>query len=406
MTLRSRFFLLAAFGIGLAVAGCQEQLTAPGSCPATCPGGTPVVHDTILDAIVGGDSTYLGYVVRGATTGGFRVSNGFHGITDYGVVRFIARADSVSVRDTLRSYTIDSVALSVTLLARDTTASGMLLELHRVPAGTDTSSTYGDVSPLIIAGTLLDSATIADSVRAGFTYRFVFDSTQLAQVAIPPGDSGILALAVAISGGTTTGIRLGGIGSGGGVPRFQTFVTVNVPDTTPAIRHQVVSRGPSATTYVSSGSTANDPDLLTVGTAVGARALVRFKFPEYLKDSALISRATLELTPESTVVGLSGDSAIVDIDALIADYGAKSPTSGLAGFRALTFGSADTVRVEVSTELKNWQRASLPHPPAFMLSLSPEGSSFTEPRFKSTRSASGRPRLHITYQLPFDFERP
>ncbi|HET7042755.1 MAG TPA: hypothetical protein VFI13_12080, partial [Gemmatimonadales bacterium] len=124
MTLRLRSALFVAAAVGLAVAGCQEQLTAPGNCPATCPGGSPEVHDTIIDAVVGGDSTYTGYVIRGSTSGGLRLSNGFLADTNYGFIQFVRRADSIAVRDTNRSYTVDSVVLSVALLARDTLASG------------------------------------------------------------------------------------------------------------------------------------------------------------------------------------------------------------------------------------------------------------------------------------------
>ena len=407
MTLRLRV-TLAALALGLAVAGCQEQLTAPGSCPATCPGGSPQLRDTILDAVLGGDSTHTGYVVRGATAGGLRVSNGLLGDTNYGFIRFGAVPDSISVRDTMRSYTIDSVVLNVSLIAHDTTVSGTLLELHRLPLTVDTGSTYADIAPSMGAATLLDTVTIADTVHTGHNYTFTYKGAALSQVAIPAGDSGVLALGVAISGATATGVRVGGLGSSSVAPApvFLTYVTVDVPDTAAAVKHQSLRSIPKGTRYFSKVTPVDDPDLLTLGTAAGARAMIRFPFPAYLKDSALISRATLELTPADTIRGLRGDSAIVDVDGIIADFGAKSPQSGLAGFRVLTLNSADTVRIEVGTEVKNWQRATLAHPPAFVLTLNPEGASFTEPRFYSTRSASGHPRLHVTYQLPFAFERP
>lgn len=418
MTFRLHASLLAALGSAVLVAGCQERLTAPGSCPATCPGGTPVVRDTVLDAVVDSDQTYIGYLVRGSTGGGMRLSNGFHGVTDLGLLRFLPRADSVLVRDTLRSYTIDSVAISVTLLARDTTASGMVLELRRAPASTDTGASYASLASIAASGAVVDSTTIADSIRAGqtvngtkvsHTYRFVFSGSDLSTVDIPASDSGVLTLVLALTGATTSGVRVGGGGSSGAVPLFQTYVTANVPDTATAIKHQLVQRAPKATRWVSSVDPVNDPNLLIVGTVDGARVLIHFPFPEYLKDSALISRGTLELTPADTIRGLSTDTAAVLVNGLIADFGAKSPLAGApgsAGFRAMTFGSTDTVRIEVGAELKNWQRSTLPHPTAFMLQLSPDGASFTEPRFYSTRSPAGRPRLHVTYQLPFAFERP
>jgi hypothetical protein len=63
----------------------------------------------------------------------------------------------------------------------------------------------------------------------------------------------------------------------------------------------------------------------------------------------------------------------------------------------------------VIAEIQRWQSVQrLPHPPLLVVKVQPEGTSFTEPRFYSTREtvAARRPRLRITYQAPFDFERP
>lgn len=417
MTLRSTRTALAALGLALVAAGCQEQLTAPGTCPATCPGGTPVLRDTVLDALVGQDDIYTGYLPRGATVG-VRVANGIDGHTDYALVRFGARADSVPTRDTANprtDYTIDSVAITVTVLARDTTASGVVLELHRVPADVDTLTTFGDIAPLIVPGTLIDSVTIADSIRAtavaGFTYRFVFQGDTLSQVDIPAADSGVFAMAVAISGGTATGLRLAGAASGG-VPLMRTYVTANTTDTTPTVKHQVVQSRPTMVTFVSSAAApAPDSTILAIGTATAARAYLRFPWPPYLRDTALLARATLELVPEVPFGGLSGDSAFVDVHGVRLDFGAKSTVIN-AGFREdvrfMPIGSADTLRIDVINTVKLWQADQLPLAPLLVAMVAPTGESFTEPRFYSTRSpvAARRPRLRITYQLPFDFERP
>lgn len=409
MTFRSAPVVAALVVAGLLLAACQEQLTAPGSCPATCPGGTPVLRDTVLEALPDQDSIFTGYSLRGATLAGLRVANGLIGNTDYGVVRFLRRPDSLPVRDTARDYTLDSVAIEVTLVARDTAASGILLALHRVPATTDTSTTFAAVDPLVVPGTLIDSVTIADSVRPAFKYRFVFRDSTLPLVDIPAADSGVFAMAIAISGAAATGVRIGGIGSGGAVPIIRAYVTLDIPDTIAALKHQTIVRGPELSTFVSSApSVAPDTTILAIGTPAGARAMIRFPWPAYLRDSALLARATLELVPEQPMQGLSGDSAFVDARGVRVDFGAKSPSAGLGGTEALIFGSQDTVRIDVITEIQNWQATRLPHPPVLFVNVSPEGASFTEPRFYSTRSpiAARHPRLRITYQLPFAFERP
>lgn len=421
MTSRFTRTTVAALALALAATACQEQLTAPGSCPATCPGGTPVLRDTVLDALQDQDSLFSGYLTSGATLFGLRVANGLDGHTDYGIIKFTPRPDTVPTRDTVdkfTDYTIDSVAILVTLLARDTSASGIRIALHRLPATVDTGAVFGDIDPLIVPGTLIDSVTIADSVdlidadsnRTIFTYRFVFQGDTLSQVDIPAADSGVFAMAVAISGATPTGIRVGGIASGDGVPLMRAYVTANTTDTTAAVKHQVVQTRPQFTRFVSSvPAPPYDPNVLGLGGASGTRAYIRFPWPAYLKDTALLARATLELVPESPYDGLPGDSATVDIYGVRVDFGAKSPlVSPLGGTRALPVGSSDTLRVDVITIVQAWQRDQLPLAPLLVAVVAPEGATFTSPRFYSTREAvvARHPRLRITYQLPFDFERP
>lgn len=423
MNLRFARTVMVALGLGLAAAGCQEQLTAPGSCPATCPGGTPVLRDTVLEALNDQDELFSGYSTPGATLAGLRVSNGIDGHTDYGIIRFTARPDSVPTGDTLdpyTNYTIDSVLITVTLLARDTSVSGVRLALHRLPATVDTAATFAQIDPLIVPGTLVDSVTIADSidlinddsVRVAFTYKFLFQGDTLSLVDIPAADSGVLALAVAISGGTPTGVRVGGIGSQSGVPLMVAYVTANTTDTTPAVKHQQVPSRPKFTTFVSSvAAPPSDPNILDIGGAADTRAYIRFPWPAYLRDTALLARATLELVPAAPFDGLPGDSAYVDVHGVRQDFGAKSPLVNpfdLQDLEYLPIGSSDTVRIDVIHTVQLWQRDQLPLPPLLVAMVEPGSASFTVPRFYSTRSpvAARHPRLRITYQLPFDFERP
>src|ERR1043165_6119470 len=98
MTFRFSRTLVMALGLGLGALACQEQLTAPGRCPATCPGGTPVLRDTVLDAVPGEDAQYSGYDIRGSSVGGLRVANGLDGHTDYAIIRFTPRPDRVPDR--------------------------------------------------------------------------------------------------------------------------------------------------------------------------------------------------------------------------------------------------------------------------------------------------------------------
>ena len=120
------------------LAACQERLTSPADCPALCPGGSAQVFDTVVPALQNRDSSFpvfadraSGYVDRGAGTA-LLVSNGFAASEDRAVYRFAPRSDSLVVRDTLRAYTVDSVTINLSLIARDTLVNGLKVYLYRL----------------------------------------------------------------------------------------------------------------------------------------------------------------------------------------------------------------------------------------------------------------------------------
>jgi hypothetical protein len=167
-------------------------------------------------------------------------------------------------------------------------------------------------------------------------------------------------------------------------------------------------RGPTFARFLSQSIPVLDTTLLTVGGAPSSRSVVRFPWPPLLKDSAQLVRVTLELLPHSAIPGLPRDTAFLQARPLLADFGGKSP-AGTDGFfiaiAPLLDGQTDTVRLEVRRAVSLWQ-GSAGLPPAFMLQLFPEGSSFTRATFGSSRTVGFSPRLRVTYALPFPFERP
>lgn len=391
---------------GLGMISCQEQLTAPAQCPQACPGGRPVIRDTVLTALIGGDSAYSGYVISGSSLGGLLVSDSLGGLDDRAFLRMLPRPDSIYVDSALgyRMFTVDSVALSVTVMAHDTAVHGLFLYLYRLPAATDSGQTFAAIDTLLTPGNLVDSVAVADTLVSQ-TLRLVYFDSTLAKVAIPPADSGKLALGFRVRASAHTGARLGGIGSGSAIPVLTTYVTV-AGDTDTTTMHQPIVRAPEYTKFVERSTFTPDPNLLVVGGQDGSRALVRFPFPTYLTDSVVLVRATLQLTPNDTIGGLRGDSTAVVAKGILADFGAKSPRFSLSSSTTLVPGSIDTIGVEVVNQVKVWQTANPAVPYAFMVNLNPEGASFSEPRFRSTRSAGGAPTLRITYQVPFNFQRP
>ncbi len=388
----------------LALAGCQEKLTSPADCPALCPGGQPQVFDEVFEATLGADSSYLGYV-QPQQARSLLVSNGLEGFEERALIRFLARADSVSVRDTLRGYTIDSVALSFTVAARDTTENGLALWVYRVAPGFDSSSTFADVAPAFVPDSLVAVIPIPDTVNTGVV-RTVFQGADLDQMQISAADSGRLAVGVRLSAPAFTGIRLGAVAAGAG-GLFTTYATLDVPDTGTA-KLRTLALSTAFNTYVSEVPQGSDTTLLAVGGSPSSRSLLRFSLPSRILDSATIVRATLELTPTAPISGLPTDPVQLEARSVLADVGGKSPVNtqpGRVPADTLELGSS-IVSIEAVRLVELWLGSA--RPSALILALSSEGASFTKPVFYSTRAADPalRPRLRLSYLLSFPFETP
>lgn len=385
---------------------CQEKLAAPGECPGICPGDRSGIADTVLTATPGQDSTYVGFVARGAGNS-LRLTNGLDGAQERAVVRFVRLPDSVLIGDTLRPYTTDSAAITFALLGRDSLATGLSVDIYRVPQAPalDSTTSFSQIEAGLIPANFVANIPIPDNTRSG-TFRKVFAGAELAQIQIPAADTGVLALAYRLSSPTPTGIRIGSNASGTSGPGFVTYLTAAVGDT---IQTEALPRLIGFNGFVAqSAQTIDSSSTITVGGAPSARALLRFTLPNRIRDSTTIIRATLELTPLVPINGLPNDSLALDVRALLSDLGAKSPR--LASNPAqillayLTVGSADTVRVDVTSLVTLWQPPNR-LPQSLFVALQPEGSSFSVPVFGSSRMGVA-PRLHITYVLPYPFETP
>jgi hypothetical protein len=395
-------------GAVVVLSACQEKLTAPADCPALCPGGQSQVLDEVLSPITNADSSFQGFVPS-FSAAALLASNGLQGFEERALMRFPRRSDSVSVRDTLRGYTIDSVAFGFTIIARDTTLTGLGLQLYRLPPLIDSTTTYAGVDPAFVPANLIATIPVPDSVKRG-TIRTVFQGSDLARVAIPPADSGVLALGIRVDAPTFTGVRMGAAASGTGAV-FTTYATLDVPDTGTAKLRSFPAIA-SFNLSVAAVQQTDDPSLLTIGGDPASRALLRFELPPRIRDSATIVRATLELTPVAPINGLPTDPVRLRARAVLADLGAKSPVESRFGVAADTLnpGTFGTVEIEIVRLMQQFWLGTTTRPTALILSLAPEleAASFSRPVFYSTRAADPlvRPRLRISYLLSFPFENP
>ena len=418
MTRSVRWWAAVAIGVGI-VTACQEHLTSPAECPELCPGGSPQVFDTVVPAIAGSDSSFPtaadlasgGYVNRGRGTA-LLLSNGLPASEDRPVYRFAPRSDQIAVRDTFRTFTVDSALINVTIVARDTLVGGLTLFLYRIPSGVDSTVSFTGIEPLLTPASLIDSIVVPDSVRTG-TVSAKLDPTEVGRVAFAGTDS-TLAIALKMTASAPTGIRVGSLASSTAAT-FTSFVTVDVPDTG-SVKHQSVSRATAFNTFVTENPLMPVDSLLTVGGEPSSRALVRFGLSRAFLDSATIVRATLEITPVRPILSLHGDPSILQAVPVAGDIGAKSPVSTdttalRQGTDTLPVVQSDTIRLNVTRFVQVWQ-ASSARPQSIFLRIAPEAATFARAQFFSTRSHGPdpsvpvAPRLRITYQRSFPFENP
>lgn len=391
--MRPAGFLVAT----LALVGCTERLVTPGDCPALCPGGPVVVRDTILTALPGLDSAFTGYSPAPSAASLLLANGGPLGETR-GLVRFIPRGDSVFAGDSLKPFTTDSVVLSLFLQARDTTVSGLKVDLYRLPSEFDSLTSFAEIDAAMTAEAFLKTIDVPDAARNG-RITAVFAGAELSRFTYAPSDSTRLVIGLRLRGNAAAGMYLGGISSGDATPLYLTYTNVEIADTTK--RKPILQRGVDQNLTRFESVPPTDANLLQVGGFPAHRALIRFELPRYLRDSATIIRATLELTPDAPLGGIPGDSARVDARTLLADFGAKSVVNSLRTPSAWITRDTDTLRLDIASLVELWQGDD-PLPSAVRLALGQEHSSFLMPRFRSTRSAGGTPpRLRITYRLPY-----
>ncbi|MEO5826788.1 MAG: hypothetical protein ABIR59_12935 [Gemmatimonadales bacterium] len=390
---------LGAIALVIAVSACTEKLTAPGSCPSLCPGGDVDIRDTVLTAVASGDSSFTGYQGRSDPVS-LLLSDGAPYGQSRAVIRFARRGDSVLVRDTLRTFTVDSVALGVILQRRDSTVGGMVLELYRLPRSIDTLSSVAVIDAAMTPSSLLAEIPIADSDRSG-ELRVRLTAEALTKLAFLPSDTTKLQIGLRLRSNGGGAIQVGALNSGSSTPLYTTYVTANIADTT--VRKQVLTRAPEFNFTARDDFGPAPANLLEVGGFPASRSFIRFALPPFLRDSATILRATLELTLSAPLAAIPGDTARLDARAVLVDFGAKSPVvfDRLVS-TSLTRNMGSTVQVDLVGLVQLWQ-GSNPLPSIIRLSILQEGATFIAPLFGSTRQGIP-PRLRITYRPPFAFE--
>lgn len=390
---------LILFAIALSLGGCTEHLTTPGTCPTYCPGGQAVFRDTTLTAVQFGDSSFSGYLEAASLTSVLASSGGVYG-QNVGVIRFLSRGDSVTVSDTNRAFTLDSVTLELGLQTRDTTVSNFVLQIYRLPRTVDSTSSYAAVTALMTPDNLIMEIPEPVTYRTGLIDVTLRGDT-LARVAFAPADSSQLQIGVRVRADAPTAARIGTPASGTFAPLMTSYVhAVGVVD---SLQPQSLGRIAGAYFTLSAAATAPPATLLAVGGIPVQRSFIRFTLPPYLRDSATIIRATLHLQADAPVIGIPADTALLVAASVLTDFGAKSPVFSSPFATTPMLSGTSTADLEVSSLVQLWQ-GTTGAPSIIRLALAQEGGTFSFPLFRSTRSASGAPTLRITYRPPFAFQ--
>lgn len=393
------FRFLPLVAVALIATACTEKLSMPADCPALCPGGSAEFRDTVLTATLGLDSSYSGYVSGSSLVSLLLSTGGSYG-NSRGVVRFAPRGDSILIRDTSRTFTVDSVAVQFTLQKSDSTSTAGVVEFYRLPLSIDSLATVADIDAAMTPERLVQTFPIGPTFRSG-PMRIFLKGADLAKVAFTAADSTRLALGLRLRADGPSGARVGASAAGSEGPSMTWYTTANIADT--ALRRQVFNRLPAVNFSVRTASVGGASGLLAVGGYPVSRSFIRFTLPSALRDSVSIIRATLQLTADAPLFGIPADTATLLARPVLANLGPKSPVATELFAGAFLLPGQVDVSMEIAELVRTWQgRDALPA--ILRLELGEEGGSFIAPFFRSTRSLSGAPTLRITYRRTFAFE--
>lgn len=385
--------LLASFGLAGALAACQEKLTTPVDCPELCPGNSLIVRDTVIEPLFDLDSTFTGYL-RAAEIPALLVSNGLPAGDARSWATFPRRTDSVIVDGLQHALALDSAEMTFRVVGLDKSVTGTQLVVHRISPAVDTNTTLAELDARLTPESVMGTIAITDTG----VVKLSFKGEGLQKIAVFEADSFRLGIGLRVEAPSPTGVRLEALNSGARPPSMTLFGKIAITDT--ARQRQTLTAAADSANYVINTPPLPGDDRYALGGKRGRRAILRFRAPPALKDSAIILRATLELTPSGPLLGLKGDPATLEIRGVLADVGAKSPyIPGLGASMVLPVDATGVQSIELRSTVATWFVRGAP-PSALVIGINPEGGSFAWPEFFSTRSAIGKPRIRITYALP------
>lgn len=394
-------------GLVAGIVGCRENLTTSGRCPALCPRTNVQLADTLLAMADSADTSVRGFVLTREAS--YLLTSTLDSLQSVALIRFSARdtmwtfTESNGTVDSQYIGTQDSVGLTLEILQRDTAVKNLRLLIYRLPAQFDTASTYASISPYLTDAYLVDTVPVLDTTQTGSPTFRIADS-----LAIPPGDSGVASLAVAIVAGGKTAFTFGSGNLGTASPVLTYYVHAKAPfDTT----SHVISVEPFVSLFVMNPPPGNPPaGVLAIGGIPTARATLRLALPKVVVDSESIVRATLLFNTVGAAGGFARDSFYLLAEPVVRDYGVKSvlwPDSSVSGKVLVHQGQSGPVELDIAPILRFWGTTVGDSTPRLVVvRVYPEGAILGAVNFASRVAGAPGPQLRVTYVKPYTFGVP
>src|SRR5690606_6969007 len=126
---------------------------------------------------------------------GLLLAQGSTAGTSHAIVTFEGLPDTYLFAGQEVAYEIDSVTVSIGLIARDTLVKEPRLLLYRFPVDIDSTMTFGEAQSLFNAGTPIDTLVVPDTLLIGGINR-TYSGDDLDKLLAPPADRGRLAFGI------------------------------------------------------------------------------------------------------------------------------------------------------------------------------------------------------------------
>lgn len=450
----------------LAIWACVEEPTSPARCPDFCPGNKLVAVESLFTDAISRDSTFQGYVIP--VHAALLPASAVGGIDSRPITRLqilpLLRVQLDSVDTLTGPIVVDSMKLMVRFLLPDTSSRNLHFAFYQLPDSTDSTKTFADLAPsfsgtplrVVNVDSLLSQSSRRDSVlgdtvlangttdtNTTFTQstphvvvlRLKFDSAHAPSNA---ADTGRLSLGVLVTADNNPAVSFGASELGLGLVahwfyRADSAGTLIRPDsifykdkcTNGTCIHShppdSLATGTDFDSFVYTAPALPPDSNLLIGGIPSQRALLRINFPKQIRDSAQVLRAELFLIPTPSAPVVTGDSLVIFVNRVFADFGLKSPIDADTAIQGTSTPFAgnptDTVRIELTPLFRAWASDTTVPTSVFvrLMSLrrfqsstagtvdttgrtsSLEGATFTTLRFYSSRTAAFRPVLKLTY---------